>query len=163
MLWLLQLIGCCPAGCLLAGVVSEQGGAENLPKPPPMLALSTISLLLPAAAAVVGPSPRAMEMELQFQCEHDAEMATSRELIASGNAPLDLVMLTDAQGKDKGAVCLDGTNPGFYMTKGSGDGVDKWVLCKRSPARSSLAQAAGPLRPHFHASHPSHGRRARGA
>jgi hypothetical protein len=44
------------------------------------------------------------------------------------NVPLDLVLLTDAQGKEKGAVCLDGSNPGFYITKGSGSGANKWVL-----------------------------------
>ena len=46
----------------------------------------------------------------------------------SDNVPLDLVMLTDAQSSAKGAVCLDGTNPGFYWTKGSGDGAKTWVL-----------------------------------
>ena len=51
--------------------------------------------------------------------------AVSRQ---SGNIPLDLVLLTDAQGKDKGAVCLDGSNPGFYMTKGTAGDTNKWVL-----------------------------------
>ena len=46
----------------------------------------------------------------------------------TANVPLDLVMLTDAQSSAKGAVCLDGTNPGFYWTKGSGSGAKKWVL-----------------------------------
>lgn len=44
------------------------------------------------------------------------------------NVPLDLVMLSDEQGVNVGAVCLDGTNPGFYMAKGNGTGADKWVL-----------------------------------
>ena len=47
---------------------------------------------------------------------------------SSGNVPLDLVMLTDEQSAAKGAVCLDGTNPGFYWTKGSGSGLHTWVL-----------------------------------
>ena len=47
---------------------------------------------------------------------------------AGGNVPLDLVLLSDAQGVAKGAVCLDGTNPGFYYAKGSGSGANTWVL-----------------------------------
>ena len=96
----------------------------------PLLLANTMLLanaLLPAAALAEG-GGRAAEMEAAFMREHEHEMAASRQLIASGNAPLDLVMLTDAQSKDRGAVCLDGTNPGFYMTKGTGTGANKWVL-----------------------------------
>ena len=53
---------------------------------------------------------------------------TTLAVAQSGNVPLDLVLLTDAQGKDKGAVCLDGSNPGFYMTKGTDTDTTKWVL-----------------------------------
>ena len=101
---------------------------------PTTLAAATLLQLLllplpPAIALPVGDEVgRAAEMEVAFMREHELEMAASRELIASGNVPLDLVMLTDEQSKDRGAVCLDGTNPGFYMTKGSGEGVNKWVL-----------------------------------
>ena len=91
------------------------------------LMFAAAGLLLPAAAALAE-GRRAAEMEAYFLREHELEMASSRELIASGNVPLDLVMLTDAQSKDRGAVCLDGTNPGFYITKGSGTGANKWVL-----------------------------------
>ena len=94
----------------------------------PLLLL--LPLLLPplTAATAEDAAGRAAALEAAFMREHELEMAASRELIASGNVPLDLVMLTDAQSKDRGAVCLDGTNPGFYMTKGSGDGANKWVL-----------------------------------
>lgn len=92
------------------------------------LALAAAGLLLPAVHAASAEGRRAAEIEASFLREHELEMASSRELIASGNAPLDLVMLTDAQSKDRGAVCLDGTNPGFYITKGSGGGANKWVL-----------------------------------
>ncbi len=27
-----------------------------------------------------------------------------------------------------GAVCLDGTPPGYYFREGHGDGVDKWIF-----------------------------------
>jgi hypothetical protein len=53
---------------------------------------------------------------------------TTLAVAQSRNVPLDLVLLTDAQGKDKGAVCLDGSNPGFYMTKGTDTDTTKWVL-----------------------------------
>jgi hypothetical protein len=89
--------------------------------------LGSMLLLLPALALGSG-SGRGLEMEEQFQLEHEAEMRAAAN-DDSGNAPLKLVMLTDAQSKDKGAVCLDGTNPGLYMSeKGTGDGSNKWVL-----------------------------------
>ena len=50
--------------------------------------------------------------EAAFQAEEQLLSARSSAAATSGNVPLDLVMLTDAQSKDKGAVCLDGTNPG---------------------------------------------------
>ena len=42
--------------------------------------------------------------------------AAAATAAATGPAPYDmkLTILTDEQGKDKGARCLDGTNPGFY-------------------------------------------------
>eukprot|EP00051_Salpingoeca_urceolata_P027562 m.482060 g.482060 ORF g.482060 m.482060 type:complete len:396 (+) comp22419_c0_seq1:238-1425(+) len=46
---------------------------------------------------------------------------------ASNEMPLTL--LTDDQGIAKGAVCLDGTNPGFYYRKSpGGTNATKWVL-----------------------------------
>jgi len=58
-----------------------------------------------------------------------ATVSTTAKPKPSGqNVPLDLEILTDAESSDKGAVCLDGTNPAFYWTKGTGDGAKKWVL-----------------------------------
>jgi len=40
-----------------------------------------------------------------------------------------IVRLTDAQAKDKGAVCLDGSNPAMYVGKANGTAdANKWVL-----------------------------------
>lgn len=44
-------------------------------------------------------------------------------------APLDLVDLTLVRhAKDKGAVCLDGSAPGYHFRSGFGSGSNNWVL-----------------------------------
>ena len=49
------------------------------------------------------------------------------DLFGSSTASeMPLTLLSDAQGKDKGAVCLDGSNPGFYYKQGAEK--TKWVL-----------------------------------
>ena len=46
---------------------------------------------------------------------------------AAPHAPqLPLVMLTDAQSKDHGAVCLDGSNPAMYIGKANSTGMCEW-------------------------------------
>ena len=65
-----------------------------------------------AAAAAAEPAARFDAAEAAFQAEEKLLRSQSSAAAATGNVPLDLVMLTDAQSKDKGAVCLDGTNPG---------------------------------------------------
>lgn len=51
--------------------------------------LAAVAVLsLATATAALAPSPRALAMERQFQAEHDAEVAQSEALIASGNVPL---------------------------------------------------------------------------
>jgi hypothetical protein len=39
---------------------------------------------------------------------------------------LSLVLLDNAS--SEGAVCLDGSAPGYYIGRGSGSGADKWIL-----------------------------------
>ncbi|KAI4341830.1 hypothetical protein MLD38_026508 [Melastoma candidum] len=39
---------------------------------------------------------------------------------------VDLTLLTDSQ--DKGALCLDGSAPGYHFSRGYGSGSDSWVL-----------------------------------
>ena len=39
---------------------------------------------------------------------------------------VDLTLVDGA--KDKGAVCLDGTPPGYHLLPGFGEGSDKWLL-----------------------------------
>jgi len=55
------------------------------------------------------------------------------------SAAMPLVMLTDAQAKDKGAVCLDGTNPGiYYRAANTSLDATKWVLYEYIPAACVL-------------------------
>ena len=75
-----------------------------------MLALALAAAA--AAAAAAEPAAHFDAAEAAFQAEEQLLRARSSAEEATGNVPLDLVMLTDAQSKDKGAVCLDGTNPG---------------------------------------------------
>uniref|UniRef100_A0ACD5WQC8 Uncharacterized protein n=1 Tax=Avena sativa TaxID=4498 RepID=A0ACD5WQC8_AVESA len=40
--------------------------------------------------------------------------------------PVELTLLAGAT--DKGAVCLDGTPPGYHLQRGSGDGSNSWII-----------------------------------
>ncbi|KAM0884148.1 hypothetical protein ACQ4PT_031188 [Festuca glaucescens] len=40
--------------------------------------------------------------------------------------PVELTLLAGAT--EKGAVCLDGTPPGYHLQRGSGDGANKWLI-----------------------------------
>ncbi|XP_047055022.1 pectin acetylesterase 5-like [Lolium rigidum] len=40
--------------------------------------------------------------------------------------PVELTLLAGAT--EKGAVCLDGTPPGYHLKRGSGDGASKWLV-----------------------------------
>uniref|UniRef100_A0A453GWH2 Pectin acetylesterase n=1 Tax=Aegilops tauschii subsp. strangulata TaxID=200361 RepID=A0A453GWH2_AEGTS len=43
--------------------------------------------------------------------------------------PAERVALTLLSGaKEKGAVCVDGTPPGYHLQRGSGDGADRWLV-----------------------------------
>ena len=54
---------------------------------------------------------------------------TIASLVASVGATQTLVKLTDAQSSDKGAVCLDGSNPAFYFgAANSTADSTKWVI-----------------------------------
>ena len=56
-------------------------------------------------------------------------LISTTAVVSKGGTALPLVMLTDAQSKDKGAVCLDGTNPGMYVGKSnSSENGNKFVL-----------------------------------
>ncbi|KAF7026545.1 hypothetical protein CFC21_038655 [Triticum aestivum] len=47
----------------------------------------------------------------------------------SGAAPLEPVAVSLLAGaQEKGAVCLDGTPPGYHLQRGSGDGSGSWLL-----------------------------------
>ncbi|KAI5001354.1 hypothetical protein ZWY2020_026004 [Hordeum vulgare] len=46
-----------------------------------------------------------------------------------GAPSTDRVALTLLAGaKEKGAVCLDGTPPGYHLQRGSGEGADRWLV-----------------------------------
>src|SRR4051812_27542480 len=47
----------------------------------------------------------------------------------SGAAPLEPVEVSLLAGaQEKGAVCLDGTPPGYHLQRGSGDGSGSWLV-----------------------------------
>ncbi|XP_047054248.1 pectin acetylesterase 5-like [Lolium rigidum] len=47
-------------------------------------------------------------------------------LFSSSPERVPLTLLAGA--KEKGAVCLDGTPPGYHLQRGSGDGANKWLV-----------------------------------
>ncbi|XP_006402417.2 pectin acetylesterase 6 [Eutrema salsugineum] len=67
-----------------------------------------------------------------FGERRDTETAISlleNELMASSPSELTMVPLTLIQGADaKGAVCLDGTLPGYHLDRGFGSGANSWLI-----------------------------------
>ncbi|ONK67761.1 uncharacterized protein A4U43_C05F3500 [Asparagus officinalis] len=49
-----------------------------------------------------------------------------QSLIPSGSNLVDLTLIRNAD--EKGAVCLDGSRPGYHLQRGFGSGSDSWVL-----------------------------------
>ncbi|XP_065184018.1 uncharacterized protein LOC135814776 [Sycon ciliatum] len=53
---------------------------------------------------------------------------SSSSLLANArSATVELTLLTEAAGS-KGAVCLDGTPPGYYWRQGQGTALKKWII-----------------------------------
>jgi len=50
----------------------------------------------------------------------------ARPRSSSSNNPVELTLLTAAH--DKGAVCLDGSPPGYHLQAGSGAGSSSWLI-----------------------------------
>ncbi|KAM3379564.1 pectin acetylesterase 8-like [Capsicum galapagoense] len=51
---------------------------------------------------------------------------TGKAVIGQQNDMIDLTILESAV--SKGAVCLDGTPPGYYFDKGHGEGANNWII-----------------------------------
>ena len=65
--------------------------------------------------------------------------------------PQERVALTLLSGaKEKGAVCVDGTPPGYHLQRGSGDGADRWLVHLEVPTVPSIHYAIIILRCFFH-------------
>ncbi|CAI5497743.1 unnamed protein product [Closterium sp. Naga37s-1] len=67
-----------------------------------------------------GDSPRRRAAELVKESSHASVMG-------GGHIP-PLQLILAEEGRAEGAVCLDGSAPGFYYRKGYGSGSDNWVL-----------------------------------
>ncbi|XP_039129458.1 pectin acetylesterase 5-like [Dioscorea cayenensis subsp. rotundata] len=57
---------------------------------------------------------------------HDAGERTAFVGQSDGPVLVDLTLVHDAE--KKGAVCLDGSPPGYYLHRGFGSGADSWVV-----------------------------------
>ncbi|CAI5483906.1 unnamed protein product [Closterium sp. Yama58-4] len=67
-----------------------------------------------------GDSPRRRAAELVKESAHASAMTEAHV------PPLQLILAEE--GRAEGAVCLDGSAPGFYYRKGYGSGQNNWVL-----------------------------------
>ncbi|XP_077239078.1 pectin acetylesterase 5-like isoform X2 [Tasmannia lanceolata] len=56
----------------------------------------------------------------------ESDLDLNRVSIQSDPALIDLTLLPNA--KDRGAVCLDGSPPGYHLQKGFGSGSNSWLL-----------------------------------
>ena len=66
---------------------------------------------------------RAIEIDYNERLTSDSDLVS----VAADQFPSwKLVLLTEAA-RTTGAVCLDGTAPGYYIERGSGTGADKWM------------------------------------
>ncbi|VAH70361.1 unnamed protein product [Triticum turgidum subsp. durum] len=75
---------------------------------PPVWGLTVAALLLVLLLAATGPL---------------------RPRLFRAPPPAERVALTLLSGaKEKGAVCVDGTPPGYHLQRGSGDGADRWLV-----------------------------------
>ena len=51
----------------------------------------------------------------------EPQATVTKELVVDNKIPITSIIF-------QGAMCLDGSSPGYYMRAGSGDGANKWVL-----------------------------------